>query len=190
MEKDQPKKKIYFRRNGGYSLVEMLVYVGIFASIIVLIFNVIVFINKINTKIIALSQIAANSQGAMDRMIYEIQNSEHIYLPTSNLYNYSYDVAKNDQLSLVTAIGVPANEELAYLDFYVENNTLFLKKDGSAPIALTSANVSVTGLNFYYYKNDYRESIGIDLSMRSSNGAIPDTNTNLVTTVALRSAND
>lgn len=171
----------------GYTLAEMLLYVALLGAITAVIVGIFFIISRTNSKIVSLIEINSNAYSTMERMVYEISNADNIYMPTSNFTNYNYDAAKAKQFSLVTRQAVPANEDAAYMDFYLENNTIFMKQDGANPVALTSSNVSVQSLNFYYYKNDARESVKIDFTVKSNNILNPDSSINLVTTVALRS---
>jgi hypothetical protein len=123
----------------------------------------------------------------MERLIYETSNANNIYLPTSNFTNYNYSALKAKQFSVVTSQSVSGNETTAYIDFYLENNTLFMKQDGSSPVALTSPGVNVQSLDFYYYKNGTRESVKIDLTVKSNNILNPDAKINIITSIALRS---
>lgn len=171
----------------GYTLVEMLIYVALLGIITVVILGVFFVISRTNSRIISMIEINSNAYSAMERMAYEASNASNIYFPTSNFANYNFDAAKAKQFSLATKQAAAANENTAYLDFYLENNTIFLKQDGAAPVALTSSNVRVESLNFYYYKNDSRESVKIDFTIKSNNILNLDASINLATTVALRS---
>lgn len=167
----------------GFTLIEMVVYVALIGVIFIVLFEIIFFIMRANNKIIALSRISSNAHSAMERMTYEIVNSQNIYLPTSNFSS------SNAQLSLATEVGVSSNEEITFVDFYVENDTLFLKKEGLDPIALTSSDVLVSDMEFLYYKNDSRESVKIDMIVSSKNSAMSDSTIHLINVVALRSFN-
>lgn len=182
MIKDLSKKN----NASGFTLVEMIVYVGLIGIISVVLFGAILFIVRANNKIMALSRVNSNAYSVMDRIKYEIENSNYIYIPTSNFVNYNYDLSKGTQLSLVTKVGASLPESITFVDFYVENDTLFLKEEGLDPIALTSSDVLVSGLEFSYYKNDSRESVTIDITVKSRNSAVSDSAINLINTTALR----
>lgn len=175
-------KKIKIKnKEKGFTLIEMVVYVALIGVIFVVLFEIIFFIIRANNKIIALTKISSNAHSAMERMTYEIVNSQNIYLPTSNFSS------SDAQLSLATEIGASLNEEITFVDFYIEDGTLFLKKEGINPIALISSDVSVSDLEFLYYKNNSRESVTIDMTVNSKNSAMSDSEIHLVNTVALRS---
>ncbi len=165
----------------GFTLIEMIVYVALVGIIFIVLFNIIFFIIKANNKIIALSRVNSNAHSAMERMTYEIINSNYVYLPTSNFSS------NNAQMSLATKVGASSNEEITFIDFYVENNTIFLKEEGLGSIAITSQDVLVSDMEFLYYKNDSRESITIDMIIQAKNSAVSDSVIHLVNTVSLRS---
>ncbi|MCK4891245.1 MAG: prepilin-type N-terminal cleavage/methylation domain-containing protein [Candidatus Pacebacteria bacterium] len=166
----------------GFTLIEMIVYVALVGIISIVLFNVTFFVIRANNKIIALSKVSSNANSVMERMTYEIVNSKYIYLPTSNFSS------SDAQLSLVTEVGASSNEDITFIDFYVEDGTLFLKEEGlDDPIALTSSDVLVSDMEFLYYKNDSRESVTVDMTIQAKNSAMSDSIIHLVNTVALRS---
>ncbi|MBU4338520.1 type II secretion system GspH family protein [Patescibacteria group bacterium] len=171
----------------GYTLIEMLLYVALLGIIMVVIVGVFFVISRTNSRIVTLIEINSNAYSAMERMVYEASNAKKIYLPTSNFTNYNYNGTKAAQFSLATSQAVPANESIVYIDFYLEDNTIFMKQEGLSPIALTSSNVSVQNLNFYYYKNGTRESVEINFTVKSNNILNTETKIDLSTVIALRS---
>lgn len=180
-------EKKELKGENGYTLIEMLVYTALLGVITVVIVGIFFTISRTNSRIVSLMETNSNAYSAIERIAYEVSNAKNIYLPTSNFVNYNYNVGKATQFSIVTRQAAPANETTTYLDFYLENNTIFLKQDGAAPIALTSSNVKVQNMNFYYYKNDKRESVKIEFTVESKNALNANSNINLATTVALRS---
>ncbi len=175
------------KRKNGYTLVELLVYIALLGVISLVIIGVFMTISRASSKANVLIEINSNSYSAMERMIYEIKNASYVYTPTSNFINYNYNSGKPSQLSLATPLDLSANETSGYIDFYLENNTIFLKKDGVNPIALTSDSILVQSLSFSYFKNDKRESVKIDFTAHSTNALNPNASIHLVTTAALRS---
>jgi prepilin-type N-terminal cleavage/methylation domain-containing protein len=166
----------------GFTLIEMIVYVALVGIISVVLFGVTFFVIRANNKIIALSKVSSNANSVMERMTYEITNSKYIYLPTSNFSS------SDAQLSLVTEVGASSNEDITFIDLYVEDGTLFLKEEIlDDPVALTSSDVLVSGMKFSYYKNDSRESVTVDMTIQAKNSAMSDSTIHLVNTVALRS---
>ena len=174
--------------NSGYTLIEMVVYVALIGIVSVFIYSVILFIYNSNTEIVNLSKINSNAYSVMERMRYEVENSDYIYLPTSNMANYDYDLTKADQLSLATKIGALPPDDIAFIDIYLENGAVFIKEEESIkPIALTSSGVLVSDLSFFYYKNALRESVMIDITIEPKNNSTSNLSTHLISTIALRS---
>ncbi|MCK5475961.1 MAG: type II secretion system protein [Candidatus Pacebacteria bacterium] len=179
------RKKNVFDDKKGFTLIEMLIYVALVGIISMVLFGTLLFIIKVNNKIIALSRVNSNAYSTMERMTYEIINAQYVYIPTSNFINYGLDTSV-DQLSLATEIGSSSNEDINYIDFYLDNYVLFIKKEGSVPIALNSSDVQITKLEFSYFKNGSRESIQIDIKIKAKNSSLSDSEVNLISTVALR----
>jgi type II secretory pathway pseudopilin PulG len=173
--------KNIFRGNRGYTLIEMLVYVGLIGIIFLVIVSFTMIIGRTNSRIVSLIKLNSAASAAMERMSYEIKNAARIYTPTSN-----FATTTNPQLSLATAIGAQAGENLAYIDFYLENNTIFFKQEGASPVALTPPGISVQDLSFNYYKNGARESVKIDFIARPASGLSSAAAVHLAATVALR----
>jgi type II secretory pathway pseudopilin PulG len=176
------------RNQKGYTLIEMLIYVSLLGVITIVIVGIFSMITRTNSRVVSLIEINSNAYSTMERIAYEVSNAENVYFPTSNFANYNFDAAKAMQFSLVTKQAIAVSESDAYVDFYLENNTIFMKQEGTVdPIALTSENVSVQNLNFYYYKNGTRESVKIDFTVQSGNVMDAESKIHLSTVVALRS---
>lgn len=182
----QLKKNI--KNKKGFTLIEMLIYIALLGVITVVIVGVFFVISRTNSRITTLIEINSNATSVMERISYEISNADNIYFPTSNFFNTTaYDSLKPAQFSLVTKQGAAVNERSVYVDFYVKNNTIFMKQDGVNPVALTSKNVSVQNVNFYYFKNGNRESVRVDFTVKSSNILNAESKIDLSTVIALRS---
>ncbi len=175
------------KNNPGFSLIEMIIYVALAGIVTVFIYSVILSIYFNNKRIVNLTKINSNTYSMMERVRYEIENSSYIYLPTSNMVNYNYDPVKTGQLSLATKIGALSPEDITFIDFYLEDGVVFLKKEELAPIALTSSDVSVSDLSFSYYKNSWRESVTVDFTIESKDGSISNSSIHLISTIVLRS---
>ena len=180
------------QNNSGYTLIEMIMYVALIGIITVFIYGVILFVYNSNKRTVNLVKINSNAYSAMERMRYEVENADYIYLPTSNMANYDYDATEADQLSLATKIGALSSDDITFVDIYLENETVFIKKEGSIlnpspPVALTSSGVVVSDLSFFYYKNGLRESITIDVTIEPKNSSVSSRTIHLINTIALRS---
>ncbi|MCK5490769.1 MAG: hypothetical protein KAI67_02915 [Candidatus Pacebacteria bacterium] len=165
----------------GFTIIEMVSYIALIGIILTVLFNMILLSFKTNSTILSWSKVNSDTHSSLERMTYEIINAQYVYLPTSN-----FSTSPGGQLSLVTKNELAVNEQKAYLDFYMENDTLFLKKDGLEPVALTSADVVVSDLEFSYHQNGERESITIDLTIKSARVGASEVEIHILNTIALR----
>ena len=126
------------KRTEGFTLVEILVYAGILAMIILMVLSFFVWATRFNAEIKAMGEALDNARRAMEIITYEIREASSIYTPTTT----------QNQLSLETARDLPAGEATAFIDFYLCNNRLCLKREFQNPIVLTSNRVQVNNLTF------------------------------------------
>lgn len=122
----------------GFTLVEILVYAGILAIIVLMILSFFVWATRFNAEIKAIGEVLDNARRAMEIMTYEIREANGVYTPTTT----------PNQLSLETAKDLPPGEATAFIDFYLCNNRLCLKREFQDPIFLTSSRVQVSNLEF------------------------------------------
>lgn len=175
---------MYKKNTEGFTLIEMLIYISLFGIIMGMIFNMILLVYGMNRKITSYSGVTADAQSAMERLTYEVTNSQYFYLPTSNFLNYNHNASKGGQLSVATGNYATANDSVSFIDFYVESGTLFLKMDGYDPVPLTSSNVTVSAFDLDYFKNGKRESVRVDMKVRSI--LEPTTSIDLKDTITIR----
>jgi prepilin-type N-terminal cleavage/methylation domain-containing protein len=144
-EKGKPLVKIALanaKANKGFTLTEVLIYSAILAIISLV---VLVFINQllgVNETTRRARESTDNARRSIDTIAQEVRHAESVYTPTSSFGS------SPGQLSLETTRDVPANEETTYVDFYVDNQQLFVKREGQNAQLLTSEKVRVTSLTF------------------------------------------
>jgi len=126
----------------GFTLIETLVYIVVLAIIMVVVFSFIFWLSQSATKNKAMREALNNAKRAMEIMTHEIKEAVAIYIPTS-VFSTS-----TGQLSLKTLNYLPEGEEKSYIDFFLCQNRLCLKKEGKEPIAITSDKVEVKSLEF------------------------------------------
>jgi prepilin-type N-terminal cleavage/methylation domain-containing protein len=122
----------------GFTLTEVLVYIAVLSIIILAVSGFLSWIMKSNTKAKVIRETQDNARRAMEIMTYEIKEAKSIYTPTST----------STQISLVTTHYLPEGENTTYIDFYLCQKRLCLKKESQNPIALTSDRVEVNNLEF------------------------------------------
>ncbi len=127
----------------GFSLIEILVYVGISSIIILAVSVFFLWILRSNARVKAESDVQDNLRRSMGIMLSEIREAKSVYTPTSLFQNDS------GQLSLETTKYFLLGEDVSYIDFYFCQNRLCLKKEGLDPIFLTSDKVTVKKIEFF-----------------------------------------
>lgn len=131
-----------FKLQTGFTLTEVLIYSAILAIVSLV---VIVFINQllgINETTRRAREATDNARRSLDTIAQEIRHAESVYLPTSTFGS------SPGQLSLETLRDVPADEVSTYVDFYIDNEQLFIKREDQGTQRLTSEKVRVTNLTF------------------------------------------
>ena len=145
----------------GFTLVEILVYLGIFFLVITIIISFVFWLVRSNTKLKVMREVLDNANRIMEIITYETKGAKSIYTPTTS----------SNQLSLETTNYLPGGEETTYIDFYLCDSALCLKKESQDPIVLTSDSVEITNLVFTRIVSGQAESVQIDLSVSYKNPA-------------------
>lgn len=122
----------------GFTIIEVVAYVAVLGIIGTSFSSVLLSSIKTYTKTQVMQDTTWNAQRAMDSMVQEIRESDHIYTPTT----------ASSQLSLATSRYASPGHETSFIDFFLCGEKLCLKKESQDPIALTSDAVRVTGLVF------------------------------------------
>jgi type II secretory pathway pseudopilin PulG len=172
-------KKI-LKKQKGISLIEVLVYIGVFSLIAVVIVSFVFWLIRSNLKARAMRETLNSSKRVMELITQEIKEAESIYLPTTS----------SSQLSLKTEKYLPLGEEISFIDFYLCLTRICLKKESQDPIFLTSESIEITNLVFTQIISGEAPSIRIELSAIYKNPADrPEyrASVDLSSTVSLRS---
>lgn len=122
----------------GFTLMEILVYIAVLAIIFLAVYSILILVVNFNIKIKAIREVVDNSRRVMEILSYEIREAKSIYFPTST----------STQISLETVHYLPEGEVSTYIDFYLCEKRLCLKRESQTPIALTSDGVEVNDLKF------------------------------------------
>lgn len=132
MEKSKSKNQ------HGWSLIETVVYAAILSSIIVVVISFSISIIQTWSRIKTQRDLIDSATNVLNYIAQTVRPAENIYLPTSLLN------ANLGQLSMKTIKNPPPNENETFVDFYVDNGTLYQKKEGLNSLALTPGNLSIT----------------------------------------------
>ncbi len=145
--------------NRAFTLVEALVYIAILSVIILSVSVFFVWAIRSDVKARVMREVVYNAERAMAVMVYEIKEARGIYTPTGVFDGHP------GQLSLVTPKYLPAGETESYLDFYLCDSRLCLKKESQEPIVITSENVEITNLIFSEIMSGKAPSVRINLTV-------------------------
>lgn len=127
----------------GFSLIELLIYISVLTLIILAAGSLFLSASRSSRKAKAARETIDNARRVIEVMTHEIREAKSIYTPTSVL---SFG---DGQLSLETTKYCPEGEVSTYIDFYICEQRLCLKKESQNPIALTSDRVEIEHLKFY-----------------------------------------
>lgn len=170
-------KKVFQK---SFTLIETLFYIGVFVIITLLIVSFLLWLVNSSAKTKVMRETLNNAQRAMEIMTYEIKGAKSIYTPTTG----------SDQLSLEIKRYLPEGEETTYVDFYLCDARLCLKKESQSPIFLTSENVEVNNLVFTRIISGGAPAVQINLTVdykNVANRAEYQASVDLTSTVSLRS---
>ena len=143
----------------GFTLIESIIYMTAFVIVITLLTLFVFNLIKVQAKTRISKEVSENSQRAMEIMLWHIQHAQNVYESTSSFDSHP------GQLSLETIQDASAEEEVIYLDFYLdENDRLCLKKEGTGAEVLVSENIKINNLTFNYLTTSSSKSIRIELS--------------------------
>lgn len=125
----------------GFTFVEILVYLAVFSiisgAVLTGALRLVEFYNISRFD----KEILNNTHFALNNMLLEIKYASTVYSPTSYTTN---------QISLETNLNPPSGENKTYVDFYLDNGRLYLKRESQDPQSLTSEKIEITNLNFTY----------------------------------------
>lgn len=148
------------RSENSFTLIELLVYISIFIIVAVFVTLFVFSFIKASSKSRIQQIISENAHSAMSTMVYEIKEANSVYTPTS-IFGVS-----PGQLSLETNNELPEGEKITYVDFYLDNGKLYIKREGKGSQILISENIKVTELKFtHIVPENGLDSAKIDLTV-------------------------
>lgn len=144
----------------GFTLIEMIVYIAIVSIIGGVLISFLANSFKSYNKAQAMQQVFNNTDGSLRTITNEIKYARSLYTPTSVFDN------DNGQLSLETALNAPADENTAFVDFYLDNGRIYEKREGSSTEPLTSEKVFVSALRFTSVAVSGKNSVSVKITSR------------------------
>lgn len=160
----------------GFTVIEVVAYVAVLGVIGTSFSSVLLWSMKTYLKSQVMQETTWNAQRAMDIMVQEIRQAQRVYTPTTSAA----------QLSLATPQYVSGSHTESFIDFFVCEEKLCLKKESQDPVALTSGNVRVISLSFVQVQSSPEAaSVRIALGVEYKN---PNNRPELTSSVELSSA--
>lgn len=143
-------------KSKGFTLIELLVYISIFSVVFAIIISFVTWAYQTNIRSAVQRELSEDIRNVMNVMSKEIRQAKNIYNPLST----------ETQLSLRVLGNLPQGESYSYIDFFLCENRVCLKKESQNPIALTSEKTEVNKLKFTIVNSD---SVQIFLSLKRKN---------------------
>lgn len=132
------------KSGAGFTIIEFIVYIAVLAILGGSISVLFLWTLQAHTKAQVLQETTSSAQFAMDRIIHEVRGAESLYLSTTT----------QEQVSFKTATSAPEEEVFGYIDFFLCQDALCIKKEQAPPLALTPNTVEVTNLSFIVISSD------------------------------------
>jgi type II secretory pathway pseudopilin PulG len=124
------------RKNNGFTLIELILYVGISSFILLVTFLFVSQILEARIKAQAIAEVEQQGDWAVEIITQAIKNSKSpINLPTTS------GTANILSLTMDNVVKNPT-------DFSLSNGVITISEAGGQSVSLTNSNVVVSGLNF------------------------------------------
>ena len=132
--------KLFFGKSEGErgtTILEIIVYTALYGIIAIIISNFLIqIINAYNISR-AEREVLSNGRLLLETVTKSLAEAEEIYTPTSA---FNKDLG---QISLVTKTNVKPEHTTAFIDFWVDNGRLWMRKEGAEATPLSASSVRV-----------------------------------------------
>lgn len=164
------------KQGNGYTLIELVIYVGIVAVVALVVTNSILILNRTLTSFRLERRLATSSETAMRRIVREAHLASDIYASSS----------LGVSLGVLSLASQESEEDAAVKDvmIYVSGGVLTLRRATGPAVALTASGVTVTNLVFRQITNSsVSKSVKVELTLRASAGNASTTRSYYTTTL-------
>lgn len=173
------------RNNHGFTLLETLLYVGLLVVVVVFANSFAVAIIRTNASTERKEQVREVAAHALDIINKEIRLAKSVYTETS-VFGTS-----PGQLSLETGEQLPSGETTTYVDVYIDDAHVYIKREGQSPELITSEDIRITNFTLTHLTASgpgSAEAIRIDMTA-AYDAPLSGSAVRLMTTSSLRSYN-
>jgi Tfp pilus assembly protein PilW len=156
-----------FQTKKGFSLVEMLIYLGLLTLVFLIIIATILSFTSSYRTLAALRSLDHSATGALERITRDIRNATSVDTVNSTFLS-------NPGVLVLTTTqgGVSTTTRL-----YVETNVLKVNVNNVLVGPLTTSDVAVTNLVYTLSTSTYSRAIKIDMTLQATNGPVVQTKT-------------
>ena len=170
-------------RNSGFTLIELLIYAALFVIIGAAASSFFIQVSNLAETSRRSREALDNARTAMSVITQEIKHATTVYTPASTFGG------SPGQLSLETTRDLPADEDTTYVDFYVDDEGIYIKRESQGAQLITSEKIDVTQLQFIYLDGSTGEpAVQISLTVEYADQILgPKTPVSLESTASLRS---
>jgi prepilin-type N-terminal cleavage/methylation domain-containing protein len=136
----------YCKKKNGFTLVELLVYIGILAIVITSVVSTMFFVISTREKAKTINEIESQGALVMQLITQSIRNSEGVNSPEVGNNNNTISLSVSEQQDSPTV-------------FDINNGVLRVKKGSQTEVDLTSSRVIASNLDFYNVSRTDTENI-------------------------------
>jgi len=164
---------LHQRQKTGFTLMEILVYIGVLSIIVVVISSFLLWLSSSTTKARAMREVLDNARRVVEIMTYEIKKAKSVSSTSTATHLFLENATATEFYLCGTA-----------------STTLCLKKESESPVNLTSDKVEIKNLTFTQIATaTTTPSVQINLKVDYKNpGDIPEyqASVSITSTVSLR----
>ena len=142
--------------HGGFSLVEMLVYIGLLTLISVSAMSLLLTLRQLVDEYRADQHLTESAQIALERILYEVRAADML------------DVTNPNSVLVDTPGHLAIIKDAIETEFYVSSGQLMVAENGVELGPLTKDTVTVTELRFWPYDNGETEAIRVTFTLTAN----------------------
>jgi type II secretory pathway pseudopilin PulG len=152
------------RRNQGYSIVEILIYLAIFTILSVLVINSFITVTRSFSTTRTNRDLLESGSGAMDRISREIRQAKSVDVPNSTF---------GTSPGVLSLSSTDSGGTAETVKFIVESGALNVYINGTLVGNLIDSNISVYSLIFRHITTTEGEGVKIELTLQDTPGPTP-----------------
>ena len=175
-------QNLELRKKKGFTLIEVLIYAALLVVIGIVVSAYFIQITNIAESSRRSRESLDNARRVMNIVTQEIRHAEAVYTPTSVFGT------NPGQLSLETIRDLPADENTTYVDFYLDDSGVYVKRENQVEELISSEKVQITNFTFAHLTGGSGNAVQVSLTVQYSDAFTgPLTPVTLTQTASLRS---